>query len=288
MNMHPTFHSFWQELKSQKLSFFAFIFLMCLLGISLSLPFIINEQTANDVNLNLKLIPPNATYWCGTDELGRNLFLRLLFGARLAFLYIAIVPLFAAVIGGLIGIVAGYMGGIVDRILMRLTDIALSLPRIVVALALAAILGPSIHNAILALACTSWPTYARLMRTEAAQASQSDCIVFNRLRGIHTLKLIFLHTRKFCMNALITRIFLEMSGVILIAATLSFLGLGAQPPTPEWGTMVSSGRAYFLTHWWTVFFPSLAIVLFSLALNIIGEFIRNYLNPRRAEELCFS
>ncbi|KQR69196.1 D-ala-D-ala transporter subunit [Rhizobium sp. Leaf384] len=230
-----------------------------------------------------RLLPPGSPgYLLGTDEQGRDILSRLLHGSRLTLFVIILVAVIAAPIGLIVGAVAGYAGGWIDAVLMRITDIFLAFPKLVLALALVAALGPGIENAVLAIAVTSWPPYARIARAETMTVRNADYIAAVRLMGASPLRIVLLHVMPMCLSSLIVRITLDMAGVILTAAGLGFLGLGAQPPLPEWGAMIASGRRFILDQWWVATMPGIAILLVSLAFNLLGDGLRDALDPREA------
>jgi peptide/nickel transport system permease protein len=237
------------------------------------------SPAAQDLALRLK--PPDALHWLGTDELSRDIFSRLLYGARITLGIVALVTAISAPLGLAIGCAAGYAGGLVDAALMRLTDVFLSLPRLILALALVAALGPGIGNAALAIALVAWPPYARVARAETLALRGSDFIAAARLSGASAPRIIFHHIMPLCLASLIVRVSLDMAGVILIAAGLGFLGLGAQPPTPEWGAMIAAGRRYMLDEWWVAAMPGLAIAVASLGFNLLGDGLRDVLDPKQ-------
>lgn len=226
------------------------------------------------------LLPPSASHWFGTDKQGWDLFSRVVYGARITLMVVAIISLIAPLTGLVLGVVSGYFGGIVDTILMRITDIFLAFPKLILALAFAAALGPGIENAILAIAITAWPAYARLARAETLSIRKSDYIAAVRLQGAGHLRLILRHIAPLCLSSVIVRATLDMAGVILTTAGLGFLGLGAQPPSPEWGLLVADGRQNFLDQWWLITFPGLAILLVSLGFNFLGDGLRDVLDPK--------
>jgi peptide/nickel transport system permease protein len=193
-----------------------------------------------------------------------------------------LVALIATPIGLLVGTVSGYLGGWVDTVLMRITDIFLAFPRLILALAFVAALGPGIENAIIAIAITIWPPYARIARAETLTIRKSDFIAAVRLQGASTARIILRHVMPLCVSSLIVRVTLDMAGIILIAAGLGFLGLGAQPPSPEWGAMVATGRNYLIDQWWVAAVPGLAIFIVSLGFNLLGDGLRDVLDPRAA------
>ena len=218
----------------------------------------------------------------GTDSLGRDILSRLIHGARITLYIVALVAMIAPVAGLLVGTVAGYAGGWTDLILMRITDIFLAFPRLVLALAFVAALGAGIENAVLAISLTAWPPYARMARAETLTIRSSDHISAVRLQGAGPLRIITGHIWPLCIPSLIVRVTLDMAGIILAAAGLGFLGLGAQAPSPEWGAMISEGRRYILDHWWVATMPGLAIFSVSLAFNLLGDGLRDILDPRES------
>jgi peptide/nickel transport system permease protein len=233
-------------------------------------------------DLRNMLAPPSAAHWLGTDELGRDIWSRVVHGARVTLGIVFTVAILAAPIGLAIGCTAGYLGGRVDRVLMRMTDIALAFPRLVLALAFVAAMRPSLENAVIAIALTAWPPYARLARAETMVLRGSDYIAAVRLAGAGPARIVLRQIVPLCMPSLIVRVTLDMAGVILIAAGLGFLGLGAQPPTAEWGAMLSNGRDFLLDAWWVATMPGLAIFITSLGFNLLGDGLRDALDPRRS------
>lgn len=231
-------------------------------------------------NLVDRLQPPSAAHLFGTDEMGRDIFSRIIWGSRLTLYVIGLVAVIAAPVGIIVGTISGYFGGFVDTVLMRITDIFLAFPKLILALAFVAALGPGIENAIIAISITSWPPYARIARGETITIRNSDFIKAIRLQGANSFRIITKHIMPLCLSSLIVRITLDMAGIILTAAGLGFLGLGAQPPSPEWGAMTSSGRAFILDHWWVITMPGTAIFIVSLAFNLFGDGLREVLDPK--------
>jgi peptide/nickel transport system permease protein len=227
-----------------------------------------------------RLLPPSAFFWFGTDDQARDIFSRIVYGARLTLLVVALVAVIATPIGLLVGTTAGYFGGWVDTVLMRLTDIFLAFPRLILALAFVAALGPGIENAIIAIAITSWPPYARIARAETLTIRESDYINAVRLQGASSARIIWGHVVPLCLSSVIVRVTLDMAGIILTAAGLGFLGLGAQPPLPEWGAMIASGRRFLIDQWWVATVPGIAIFVVSLGFNLLGDGLRDVLDPK--------
>ncbi|WP_310385697.1 nickel transporter permease [Roseateles sp.] len=233
--------------------------------------------------MTTRLLPPSADHWLGTDDQGRDILSRILHGSRITLFVVTLVALLAAPIGLLVGTVAGYFGGVVDAVLMRVTDIFLAFPRLILALAFVAALGPGIENAVLAIAITSWPAYARIARAETLTIRHADYIAAAQLLGASRWRIVWRHITPLCLPSVIVRVTLDMAGIILTAAGLGFLGLGAQPPSPEWGAMIAAGRQYVLDQWWVAAGPGLAIFIVSLGFNLLGDGLRDALDPKAGE-----
>ncbi|CFQ34873.1 putative permease [Yersinia bercovieri] len=231
-------------------------------------------------DLGNALQAPGSQHWFGTDEFGRDQYSRLIYGARTTLYIVALVSVTVGPIGLLLGVVAGYFGGKVDSILMRITDIFISFPSLVLALAFVAALGPGLEHVVIAITLTAWPPIARLARAETLSLRNADFVSAVKLQGASPLRILLRHIVPLCLPSVIIRITMNMAGIILTAAGLGFLGLGAQPPDPEWGAMISSGRRYMMECWWLVTIPGLAILLNSLAFNFLGDGLRDILDPR--------
>lgn len=232
-------------------------------------------------DLNITLQAPGAGHLFGTDELGRDIFSRLVWGSRITLTIIFLVSIVVGPIGLLVGTTAGYFGGRLDTVMMRITDIFLSFPSLILSLAFVAALGPSLNNAIIAIALTSWPPIARLARAETLTFRKADYIAAARLQGASSLRIIIKSIVPMCLPSVLIRLTLNMATVILTAAGLGFLGLGAQPPMPEWGAMIATGRRYMIDSWWLVTYPGLAILSVSLAFNLLGDGLRDALDPKQ-------
>ena len=230
-------------------------------------------------SLGDRLAAPSATYWLGADELGRDIYSRVIFGSRLTLLIVALVIVTSAPIGLIIGAVSGTVGGWVDVIFMRVTDVFLAIPKLLLALAFVAALGPGIVNAALAITLTAWPPYARLARAEALVVRNSDYVNAVRLAGASEFRIIVFHVIPMCLSSVIVRMTFDMAGIILTAAGLGFIGLGAQPPLPEWGAMISTGRKFIFDQWWVATVPGIAIFTVSLGFNLLGDAMRDLLDP---------
>jgi peptide/nickel transport system permease protein len=231
-------------------------------------------------NLTARLQPPSALHWLGTDELGRDVYSRLVYGTRITLYIVGLTAVIVAPIGLLAGTAAGYFGGWVDLVIMRAVDIFLAFPSLILALAFVAALGPGIENAVVAISLASWPPIARLARAESLAIRKSDFIAAVRLQGASPARIILGHVVPMCLTSVVVRVTLNMASIILTAAGLGFLGLGAQPPSPEWGAMLSSGRQFLMTAWWIAAVPGCAILLAGLAFNLFGDGLRDIMDPR--------
>ncbi len=234
----------------------------------------------SDQILSLRLKPPFPGHWLGMDQLGRDVLSRLLFGARISLTVGLVVVTSAGLVGTVVGLVAGYVGGVLDEILMRLTDVFFAFPPLILAMAIAGALGPSLNNAMIAIAVVTWPVYARLVRGQVLALRQREFIEAARGIGASTPRILFRHLLPNTLSPLLVQASFDMGGAILSAAGLSFIGFGARPPTPEWGVMISEGSKFFSTQPWLSFFPGLAILLTVTSFNLIGDGLRDILDPR--------
>jgi peptide/nickel transport system permease protein len=227
------------------------------------------------------LLPPGGTHLFGTDQAGRDVLSRVLYGARTSLLIAAAVLAIAATIGVTLGVIAGYAGGVVRDVIMRVTDVFLAFPALLLSLALAVVLRPSVQTAIVAIAATWWPWYTRLTAAMAASIRSRGYIDAARCLGVSPVRIMLRHVLPNSLTPVLVQLSLDAGGVILTAASLSYLGLGAQEPVSEWGLMVEQGQALFTTNWWVVTIPGLAILLTAFAFNVLGEGLRAALDPRR-------
>lgn len=239
----------------------------------------------NNHDLTVAMQPP---FWAeggsfdhvlGTDRLGRDTFTRLLYGARTSLTVVIFAVLIAGVLGGASGILAGYSGGWIDSVISRVTDIMLSMPSILVALAVAAALGPSFRNTILILGFLSWPNIARLIRGEALALRRNDYVTYSTTVGVPRYRILLRHVLPNVLPTLLVAGTLEIANIIMAEAALSFLGAGIPPPQPSWGGMVDEGRALIATGWWLALFPGIAIVVTILSFNAVGDWLRDHLDP---------
>ncbi len=269
-------------LNRNRLTRASMIIVLLLILIALAAPLIVPYPTHIDQENNpaAKLMPPSGQYLFGTDELGRDIFSRVLFGTRISLQTALLAVGLALLIGIPLGAIAGARGGYADEIIMRITDVFLSFPSLLLAIAIAAFLGPNLQNAMLAIAISWWPWYTRLVRGQAVSIKERQFVRAARAIGTHPMKIIFRHIVPNCIAPVIVQASMDIGGVILTVASLSFLGLGAQSPTPEWGLMVSTSRNYFLNAWWYSIFPGIAIFIAVLAFNLLGDGLREILDPK--------
>jgi peptide/nickel transport system permease protein len=238
------------------------------------------EDARGAVHLDAKLEPPSARHWFGTDEVGGDIYTRLILGARVSLQIGLIITLLATAIGVPLGIVAGYVGGPLGETIMRVTDVFLSVPALVLALAIVGALGPGIVNAILALGLVWWPGYVRLVQSKTLALKGQVFVEAARAMGTGRLRIVFVHILPNCVSPITVKASMDMGSAILAAAGLGFIGLGAQPPYPEWGAMISHGRNYLPTWWWYSAFPGLFIYLTVLGFNLLGDGLRDILDPQ--------
>jgi peptide/nickel transport system permease protein len=270
----------WLQFRANRLAMLGLVVAAILILAAIFAP-LIAPQSPDAQNLAARLQSPSAQHWLGTDELGRDLFSRLLYGGRVTLGMVVAVVILVAPLGLLVGSVAGYAGGWADRVLMRITDVFLAVPQLILALAFVSALKPGITSAIVAIALTAWPPYARQARADTLTIRQSDFIAAARLTGASGPRIVLRHIMPLCLSSVIVRMTLSMSAIILTAAGLGFLGMGAQPPMPEWGTMIATSRAFILAQWWVPAIPGVAIFAASLAFNLLGDGLRDVLDPRQ-------
>ena len=236
------------------------------------------NPTATD--LGIRLLPPSPKHWLGTDDLGMDVFSRIVYGARIDLESSLIVVLSAGTIGTLMGLFAGWLGGWWDEILMRITDMFLAFPSLILAMAISAILTPNLTNALIAISVTYWPIYARLARAQVLALRKLEFVEAARSIGLPQVGILFRHILPNAFTPLLVEGTLDMGSVLLIAAGLSFIGFGAQPPTPEWGLMIAQGQSFLMTQWWVSTVPAIAILLLVIGFNQLGDALRDMLDPR--------
>ncbi|RXT17144.1 D-ala-D-ala transporter subunit [Rhizobium leguminosarum] len=273
----------WRQFTANRLAVVGLLIIVALLFIAAFADLLATHNPVVGDLRNARLLPPGTGgFWLGSDDQGRDIYSRLIYGSRLTLLVVVLVAVISAPVGLIVGTVSGYAGGWVDATLMRITDIFLAFPKLVLALAFVAALGPGIQNAIIAIAITSWPPYARIARAETLTVRRSDYISAVKLMGASPFRIIVRHVMPLCISSLIVRVTLDMAGIILTAAGLGFLGLGAQPPLPEWGAMIASGRRFILDQWWVAAMPGIAILIVSLGFNLLGDGLRDALDPKES------
>lgn len=272
----------WLALKANRLAMVGLWIVVILALLALFAPLIAPYDPLEGIGglRGARLVPPSWAHPFGTDDLSRDILSRVLYGSRLTLLVVLLVAVIATPIGLAVGTTAGYFGGWVDVVLMRITDVFMAFPRLILALAFASALGPGIENAIIAIAITAWPPYARLARAETLTIRETDYINAARLQGASSLRILWGHVTPQCLSSAIVRVTLDMAGIILIAAGLGFLGLGAQPPQPEWGAMIAGGRRFIIDQWWVATMPGLAIFVVALGFNLLGDGLRDVLDPK--------
>jgi len=269
-------------LRKNKLSFTALIIILSLVVIAIITPIIapFPSHIYGNVNPQDKLLAPSQVYFLGTDEVGRDLLSRVLYGTRISLLGSLIAVAMGLLIGVPLGLMAGYYGGFIDEIIMRIVDMFLSFPPLLLAMAIAAFLGPSLQNAILALIIAWWPWYTRLIRGQVVSIKEREFVRAAHAIGTPSWQIMFKHILPNCISPIIVQASMDLGGIILTLAALSFLGLGAQAPTPEWGLMLTTSRKYFLNAWWYSTFPGMAIFITVLSFNLLGDGLREILDPK--------
>lgn len=270
----------WVNLRANPLAMIGLFIIVAFVVLSLAAP-LLAPYDPSVQDLGNRLSAPTAAHWFGTDELGRDILSRILYGGRVTLGMVIAVVILVAPIGLFIGCIAGYFGGIVDTALMRVTDVFLAFPRLILALAFVAALKPGVESAVLAIALTAWPPYARLARAETMTLRKSDFIAAAKLTGASPFRIILRHIMPLCVPSVIVRITLDMSSIIITAASLGFLGMGAQPPSPEWGAMIATAKRFIFEQWWVATIPGIAIFLVSLAFNFLGDGLRDVLDPKQ-------
>ena len=242
--------------------------------------------SSTDQNLRLRFLPPawldggNVKYLLGTDNLGRDVLSRIVVGARASFIVALSALAFGSVLGSLIGLVSGYFGGRLDTFIMRTADGMMAFPLVLAALLLVAVIGPGVHTVVIAASLILWARFARLIRGEVLSVRERDYVKLARIAGATHGRIMFVHILPNVLNSVVVLLTLQLGFVIIVEATLSFLGAGVPPPTPTWGQMVAGGRTYIETAWWISLFPGLAIAAVVLAFNLVGDWLRDHLDPK--------
>lgn len=252
------------------------VFLFCVMVFA---PYIVTHNPL-DIHLYDKFLPPSSAHLFGTDHLGRDIFSRVVMGSRISLTIGFITLIESTVLGTVIGLFAGYKGGAIDSVMMRITDIFLAFPSIILALAVAAALGRGLTSVMVALGVTWWPLYARLIRGQTLSIRREQYIEAARLSGAGTLRIMYRHILPNCIAPLMVQVSMDVGFTILAAAGMGFLGIGAQPPSPDWGLMCATGSRYLVQQWWLSTFPGLAIFLSVISFNLLGDGLRDILDPR--------
>lgn len=264
--------------RKNRIAVIALLFIIFELIVAIFAPFLAPypADAGRAVHFDKQLLPPSPEHLCGTDEAGRDIFSRIIFGIRIAFLLAVVVLTISFFIGSALGICAGYFEGTIGQIIMRVTDVFLSIPATIAAMAISIIMKPTLTNSMLAIAFVWWRSLCRLSYGETLSIKQEDFVEVSRAIGASSFHIMFREILPNMTSSLIVNLTLNSGYVILLGATLSFLGLGAHPPTPEWGVMVSTGRNFLPTYWWVSLFPGLAIFLTVLSINIFGDGLRDF------------
>ncbi len=268
-----------RRLKKNRLAMLGLVVVLLLIGTSVFAP-VIAPYSYEDQDLLAAFESPSKAHWFGTDEFGRDIFSRIVYGSRISLQVGLVAVSFSIMIGGFLGALAGYYGGRIDNVIMRIMDVLFSVPQLLLAISVAASLGPGLFNLMIAVGISSVPQYARLVRASVLSIREQEFIEAARSIGAKDLKIIFRHILPNCMAPIIVQGTLGVAFAILTAAGLSFIGLGIQPPIPEWGAMLSGGREYIRDHSYMTMFPGMAIMITILALNFLGDGLRDALDPK--------
>ena len=271
----------WYKMKKNPMTILGLALILVLVVLALLAPYITPYDPIK-ISMTERFQPPSSVHWFGTDEVGRDIFTRVIYGARLSLGASITIVLAAGLIGTMIGAIAGYFGNWVDQILMRIMDMLLAFPTLVLAMVLAATLGPNLMNAMLAIAIVKIPVYVRLARGEALSVRNKLYVLAAKTFRVNHFYIILRHIIPNTITPVIIQITLDLGDTILLVATLGFLGLGARPPQPEWGTMISTGFKHMLEQWWYSTFPGLAVFIASSGFNLIGDGLRDILDPKSA------
>ncbi|WP_096190461.1 nickel transporter permease [Evansella halocellulosilytica] len=274
----PWKEAYWQ-LRKNKLAIIGLMIILFFIIIALVAPYL-TSNTYSTINAADRLHPPSSQYWFGTDDLGRDIFTRIVYGARISLMVGFFAVTGALIFGTLLGVLAGYYRRWVDMLISRIFDIMLAFPSILLAIAIVAILGPSLQNALIAIAIINIPIFGRLVRSKVISIRQEEYILAAKAQGMKSGRILFHHVLPNSLGPIIVQATLGFGTAILEAAALGFLGLGAQAPTPEWGRMLSDARQYIQSAPWTVLFPGLSIMLVVLGFNMIGDGLRDALDPK--------
>lgn len=269
----------WRSFKKNKIALIGATIVLFFVTLAIFGP-LLAPQGINDQMLSNKLQAPSAEHWFGTDDLGRDVYSRVILGARISLLVGFLSVIASAIVGSLLGIIAGYYGRWVDTVISRIFDILLAFPSILLAIAIVAVLGPSLQNALIAIAIINVPNFGRLIRSRVLSIKEEEYITAAKAIGMSDMRILFSHILPNSMTPVIVQGTLAIATAIIEAAALGFLGLGAQPPQPEWGKMLADARSYFITAPWTMIFPGLSIMLVVLGFNLMGDGLRDAFDPK--------
>lgn len=274
------FSDLWRRLRKELTAFVGLVLVILFFAVALLAPLISPFDPNHQDIIGAKLAPPSAQHWFGADILGRDMLSRMIYGARISVFVGLAVVLVAGSFGTFVGLFAGYRRGWIDEVVMRVTDIFFAFPPLILAMAIAGALGPSLTNALIAVVVVLWPAYARLVRGQVLVLREREFIQAAQTVGVHNRRLLFRHLLPNVLAPLLVQATFDMGATILTVAGLSFIGFGAQPPTPEWGVMISDGRNYITTQWWLTGVPAAGILLLVAAFNLVGDGLRDILDPR--------
>ena len=267
-------HRVWYIVKKSPLSLVGVLIIIVIMVFAIFAPWI-TPYNPQKIDLSQAFRPPSVRHLCGTDDLGRDIFSRIVYGARISLEIAFTVVSIAAVVGTVLGLISGYFGGTVDMVIMRVVDVFLAMPSLLLAMVGVAALGPSVFNTMLALSLVFWTWYARIVRGEVLRLRNTPLMTSLHSMGAGASRILFHHLLPNCIGPIAVQSTLQLGYAVLTSAALSFLGLGAQPPTPAWGLMVSTGRKYLPDSWWMITFPGLMIFLLVMGFILLGDTIRD-------------
>ncbi|MBR1672566.1 MAG: ABC transporter permease [Fretibacterium sp.] len=270
----------WHRFKKNKGAMLGLLILIVLIGVALTVDFWLDQELVIGQNLREKLQQPNAKHWFGTDEMGRDLFWRTVYGTRFSMAIGFVAVIISAIIGVPLGAVAGYYGGKLETLIMRFTDIFSAIPSILMAIAIVSLLGRNTVNLMLAVGIAAVPQFTRVTRAAVLTVKNAEFVEAARALGKTDAYIIFVHILPNCLSPIIVQVTLRVAGAIISASSLSFLGIGIKPPTPEWGSLLTAGKTYIMGHSYLCLFPGLAIMLTVLAFNMVGDGLRDAMDPR--------
>lgn len=281
----PRFMRPWRWLLARPLFLLGLTLVFAISFVAMIAP-LISPYDPIKINLASRLQPPNPSHLLGTDHLGRDLLSRLLYGTRVSLMVGVTIAGMSCILGSILGLTSGYFGRTVDNVIMRVCDMFFAFPPLILAMAIAASLGPSLQNTMLALVIVWWPRYARLARSQVLSLRELDYVQAAKAAGASHVRIMLRHILPNVFSPVVIQTTLDIGQAILMAASLGFLGFGAQPPTPEWGLMASEGRVYMRDFWWYPTFPSLMILITVLGFNLLGDGLRDALDPRQRGRLA--